>query len=211
MDTANTANARSDFNAVVAGYRTPGGDVYVEEAVHKRSTWEEACRTLIRMAFQHRPKRIGVEVSSRENFAVVYGRVFADEIAYYRDLHKEDPPVIPEPDLLVPQRGASKEQRVDQIFGSAYRTAHVVIKRSLTDLLQEMAAFPRGRYDDLVDAVTSMLFLASPARSGLSLYQHATRGEPIRRFNFIDFLLDRTRTAGYRYGDRFAHYPHPTT
>ena len=204
VDTANTQNERSDWTAISVGYRTPLGRMYIEHTQQGRWTWEQAALEIIRIAFEHEPKKIGIEVQLQANFLSIWIGALQDAVREYRAANGHDPPLIPEP-TFVTQRAIGKEQRVGAVFGPAYRRGVVLIKATNADLIAQMASFPQGRHDDLVDSATILLQIARIQMSTSAAYHQARVEEQMGLPEWRQF--GRRRKTGYAYGELFANYP----
>ncbi len=197
LDTANTQNVTSDLNAIAVGYREPQGTVFIEDTEALKGTWEDAARALVGMMLKHPPRGVAVETTFADNWLAMFRRVLSDIL---RDLDY-DPPRLPTPEIVLPRRGQNKEERIDLLFGSAFRTGTVVVQRDQTELLAQMASFPKGRHDDLVDATATVCALAEPSQRYVTYYERPK--PPPNRF---EMFLHRNRKSGYRYGENLAGY-----
>lgn len=205
LDTANTQHAHSDYNAIAVGYHEPHGTLYIDDSANVRGTWEDAVLILIAMAIKHKPISIGVETLFGDNWLAMYNRVKRD---YQRDWLSRRAQIspIPTPMILTPRRGQSKAERVDLLFGVAFRTGAAVVQRDQAELLAQMEAFPKGRYDDLVDASASLIALAEPKQRIVTYYDTP---QPPHQAEPLTPLMKYIRGAGsadYRYGQHLVGY-----
>lgn len=204
LDTANTQHDHSDFNGITVVYRSPRGLCYIEEAVQIKGVWEDAAMQMIRLAIKHSPiQSIAVETTLTDNWMVMYQRA----LEIYMQTHKaqrREFPALPRPQGVIPIRQASKNERVDMLFGASYRTETCVVQADQTDLIRQMEEFPAGKHDDLVDSTATCLGLANPV-GGLVMFHKIQadieRVDPIRAY-----LTGRRSNRGFRYGQEFAGY-----
>lgn len=139
VDLAVAEKITSDRNAVVVSATTPAGDVVVLEAWAKRCPPNEVLETIFRFSKKYHPRVVGVE-------SVAYQKVFAYMLA--QEALRRDHWLRIEP---LPARG-KKEQRIRGLQPVA-ALGHLYLNAQHHELRDELAAFPLGKHDDLVDAL----------------------------------------------------------
>lgn len=204
LDTANTAHAHSDPNGLAVGYLSPQNVLFIEETREVQGTWEEACTALIGLALHHQPiTAVAVETLLGDNWMTLYQRILSDRMRSYR-ARGAPVPRLPTPEIVTPRRGQTKEERIDVLFGAAFRTGAAVIRADQRDLLDQMTSFPKGRHDDLIDAAATLVAISSPSKRITTYYD-----TPQPRDRFLDarlrYMYEPTN-RGYRYGENLVGY-----
>ena len=64
-----------------------------------------------------------------------------------------------------PPHGIKKEDRLEMSLGSIVNSKKLYVRRTHTELIDELFQFPKGRNDDLLDALYYADFFAKPPRS----------------------------------------------
>ena len=162
VDPAATAERYSDDTGVIIGAVNSEGFLYVIEAKKIHLKPDKMVDELIRLIVQYRPKTVGIELGLQAG------------IQYLLDIKKREyeeitgKPLRFKLEQIDAPRSMSKEDKINRILGGVVRTGRVFINQSLADLLLQMEFFPKGEYDDLVDALTMMVQIITEFTSGNS-------------------------------------------
>jgi predicted phage terminase large subunit-like protein len=141
VDSAFKTGVGSDYSAV-ATWGTDGVNYYVIDVWRERVEFPDLVRRVKELATRHRPSQLLIEDSAS-------GQSLIQELQRNSGL----------PVVRVPTGGASKESRLDAVSG-LFEAGKVMLPTSapwLDDWIEEHAAFPHGRHDDLVDTTSLAL------------------------------------------------------
>lgn len=139
MDLAISQKQTADYNAWVVVGVDEDKNWYVLDAIHKRCTPKEAIDFTFALYSLHKPVKIGVETVAFQK-AMIY--MFQEEMANRKQF-------LPLEEL---KSDTDKLRRILSIQPKV-QNAQLFIKDDQADLEYEMRRFPRGKHDDLVDAL----------------------------------------------------------
>lgn len=144
LDPAISQQSTADFTAYVVVSVDADGFWYVREAKRQRITATQTISLLFDLHRIYKPMCIGVETVAYQQ-AILH---FLDEEMRRRGV------VIPVTGI---KRGPdrSKEQRILSLV-PRFEWGRMLLTKGLVDLEDELAKFPRSRYDDLLDALSSI-------------------------------------------------------
>ncbi|MEM7492489.1 MAG: phage terminase large subunit [Pseudomonadota bacterium] len=154
-DFAIEAGSNNDYSVCITAKRS-GNRLYLIDVLRKRLNYPDQKKTLIALAQKHRASTILVEKAANGH-------------ALLSDLRQINAPQVPTPLGIIPR--GSKEARLS-VVSSRIEAGDVSLPEQanwIDDFLHEVAAFPNGRHDDQVDALTQML-------DWLNSYQHDYEG-----------------------------------
>jgi predicted phage terminase large subunit-like protein len=157
---------KGDYAAFVVTGVVPGGKVYVLEAYQGKPNLVEAAELLLAMLDRWQAKGVGIETAAGQ-------RTY--KLAIDRICRIEKNRTVPWVMLETSSR-TSKEQRIRGLVPWVAR-GDLVMRRSMSDLMQQMLRFPKAKHDDLLDALAygPQLWLAPRA--------HASMSEPLAMFD----------------------------
>lgn len=144
----------SDFTATVVVHVDPDRNWFVEMAYRQRITASDTVRWIFKLYDQYRPMAIGVE-------DVAYQKALLHFIAEESLRTGKMVPVIPiKRNSTITTEGGKRQsnQKAYRIRSLVPRFEYgkILINQGLDDFILEYTTFPRGRHDDLLDALASI-------------------------------------------------------
>lgn len=149
VDPAISQADTADFTGVVCVAVDPERRWFVRYAKRFKITPTQLITLLFELNRQFKPQSIGIEEVAYQK-ALLY---FIDEEMRRRDVML---PIVG----IRPPSDKTKEMRILSLV-PRMEWGHVFLNQGLTDLELEMAAFPRGAHDDLIDALAGIEYIAS--------------------------------------------------
>lgn len=172
----------SDYTAFVIAGMDHQRDIYVRYVLRAKMTYADIIRTMFELNAEYSPQRILLETVATQK-SIQY------ELNNEQRRRGSWLPVTE-----IKSRSKSKEERIRGLapyyeFGHIF---HVKECHQLEDLEYELLHFPRGTHDDVIDALASVLEVASPP-SGVAV------GEKSSKKRRLAALLDKPRSpiTGY--------------
>lgn len=144
VDPAISQQENADYTAYVVVHVDHEGFWYVETARRMRINATDTVRLVFRLAEMYKPMVIGIE-----------------DVGYQRSLFHFINEEMRRKGSFIPITGVkrgpdkSKEQRILSLV-PRFEMGNIFMKRGLTDLEDEYSKFPRGRFDDIMDALASI-------------------------------------------------------
>ena len=147
VDPAISLEKDADYTAVVTVGMDQFQNIYVKNIVRKRMTPDELIKILFELNEQYHPQEIAVE-------DVAYQKA----LQYYitQEMNRKQ---IYLPITQVKPANRSKDQRIKglQPLYSNGKIFHAKIVANIQQLEDELLRFPRGKHDDVVDALSYAL------------------------------------------------------
>jgi hypothetical protein len=153
MDPAATVERWSDQTAIVVTAVNDIGHMYVVEAIGLRLKPNEVADRFIDVLSRYQPKKVGIEFGLQ----TALGYIIEAKISEIRASNPDYPRFELEP-IKVP-RNMSKADRINKSLGAFVRDNRLFIQEGLSDLMTQMEFFPKGKHDDLVDALAMQFAL----------------------------------------------------
>lgn len=142
-DLAFSAGEHNDYSVMIVA-RVHGRKIYVLDIWRDKASFPDQKRALIRLCARYRPTKVIIEKSAN-------GPAIKDSILSSREAY------VPTPSL-VPAKG-SKEERL-HVHSDRVANGEVFLPENAPwkiEFVDEVVAFPQGRYDDQVDALSLLL------------------------------------------------------
>lgn len=176
-----TGKATQNYSALVAAFSCKHG-MYVMTYKRGRYTHHQLIREAFTMADKVGSKRIRVEIDKYAHLQYD----FKDEMARRKKHYIID---------CVKTRGRNKEARIMGLTPMA-EAGTLFIKRGMRELEGEMAEFPNGKFDDLLDALAWQL----PSHRTLFVPEEK-RAKKAHRYNTFSFdqIMGSMKREGMRY------------
>lgn len=153
MDPAATVESWSDQTAIVVCALNDIGQLYVVEAIGIKKKPNEVADRFIQMLERYRPKKAGIELGLQTALGYIIEAKLADKRVVIDDYPMFD--IVP---IRIP-RNMSKADRINKSLGSFVRDGKLFVQEGLNDLIMQMEFFPKGKHDDLVDALAMQFAL----------------------------------------------------
>lgn len=151
VDPAFTVSATADYTAIVVAAVSKQNKMYVVEANQYKKKANEIADILVALASRYKPRRVGIEYGSMTSLEYI----IQTKRNEWESKNNTTLPLYTQP-IKIP-RSLSKEARIENTLGAFIRDDRLVIHASCDDLMKQMEHFPRGEYDDVIDAL-SMVF-----------------------------------------------------
>lgn len=166
LDPAISQQEHADYTALAVVHVDEENRYYLEVAKRFRISAVETVQLLFEVAERYNPLVIGVE-----------------DVAYQKSLLHFTADEMRKRGKYIPlqgvKRGSDKSKEI-RILSLAPRFAWggIFLNRGLTDFEDEYSKFPRGRFDDILDAVSSIEEIASPPNKERSVEREPARNSP---------------------------------
>ncbi|MDI6786898.1 MAG: phage terminase large subunit [Planctomycetota bacterium] len=141
VDPAINQKEDSDYTAIVTVAVNTKSDWYVVDVVRDRLDPSQIIEKLFLLYFRYRPMSIGIE-------AVAYQQAL---VHFAQQTMKERGQTLPLVELK-PDTQTKKEMRILGLQ-PRFENGSIFIKKEMTGLVEEYMSFPRGRTDDVLDAL----------------------------------------------------------
>ena len=177
VDLAHTATRTSDYQAIMVMGIDANKNRYIIDYYHDKIPAFDMPEQIIKIAKKYAPiRRCSVEtVGAQEMVRDMVERMV-----------RKEKRLLPGINMGVrPPHGIKKEDRLEMSLGSIVNSKKLYVRRTHTELIDELFQFPKGRNDDLLDALYYADFFAKPPRSTT-----IKSGE----YENIDDMLPRVRT-----------------
>ena len=177
VDLAHTATRTSDYQAIMVMGIDANKNRYVIDYYHDKIPAFDMPEQIIKIAKKYAPvRRCSVEtVGAQEMVRDMVERMV-----------RKEKRLLPGINLGVrPPHGIKKEDRLEMSLGSIVNSKNLYLRRTHTELIDELFQFPKGRHDDLLDGLYYADFFAKPPRS------HAVSNDEYER---PDDFSTKTRT-----------------
>jgi phage terminase large subunit-like protein len=142
IDPAIGEKRTDDFTGIVVVFVDQDYNIYVEVAERFRYAPSEVIETVFRYVELYNPSSVGLEVVSLSK---------AYKFSFEQAMRERKKWFYIEP--LQPNTRQSKTMRVRAALQPLFAQRKVFLRRSQTDLLRELLAFPLGDHDDIIDAL----------------------------------------------------------
>lgn len=149
IDPALSEAATADYTGIIVVHVDVQGNWYVAYAQRHRITPTDLIHYIFKLNEVFQPNCIGIEAIAFQK-ALIY---FLSEEMRRRNVHL---PVTP---IKYPNKN-SKETRILSLV-PRLEFGRILFAHGLTDLELELLQFPRGKHDDLIDALASIEYIAS--------------------------------------------------
>jgi phage terminase large subunit-like protein len=177
VDLAHTATRTSDYQAIMVMGIDANKNRYIIDYYHDKIPAFDMPEQIIKIAKKYAPvRRCSVEtVGAQEMVRDMVERMV-----------RKEKRLLPGINLGVrPPHGIKKEDRLEMSLGSIVNSKKLYVRRTHTELIDELFQFPKGRNDDLLDALYYSDFFAKPPRSTTIKNEE---------YENIDDMLPRVRT-----------------
>lgn len=177
VDPALSLSRDADYSGLVVAGMFADRVIRVVDAIHKRLVPSELVEEIFKLVEKWRLRRIGIEtfafqktlkyeIQRQQRERGVFFSI--DELGRRNSGHGE--PLL------------SKEARIRRLQ-PYFEQGLVEVRPDMQDLLDELLAFPRGRHDDLIDALSYQLDYLIPSLSGAKarLVRPGTMDDLVRR------------------------------
>lgn len=153
VDPAATVKNRSDYTAICVVATDADTTLYVADYVRKKMLPNEILDEVFRLNEKYHPHCIGIETVG-----------FQSLLKYIFELECRKRHIYPntqELKLDVSDKGRNKRFRIESL--QPYITkGKLLLGPNMKELEGELLSFPTGRYDDLIDALSSQLEIVAP-------------------------------------------------
>lgn len=176
----------SDYVGGIIAGMDDGGQLYLIEAIRKKMNYSQ----IVNLIFDYWKKyngqlrRIGLEtIATQKNIQYILNQEYKRRSMWL-------------PVQEFKQRTKSKEERIRALapYYEFKRVYHVKECPQLAEVEYELLHFPKAKHDDLVDAFSGILEIATPARGKVL----ATKEEDEKREDYLEMLnKPRSPRVGY--------------
>jgi len=154
IDPAATVNNRSDYTAICVVATDADGIMYVADYTRKKMLPNEILDEIFRLNSKYSPHVIGIETVGFQSLLKYIFEVECRKRSIF--------PNIQELKLDVSEKGRNKRFRIESLQPYLVK-GKLLLGADMTELEGELLSFPTGRYDDLIDSLSSQLEIVSPA------------------------------------------------
>ena len=185
VDIAATATSTSDYQAILVLAIDSDKNRYVLEYFRERIPTFDLPQIIIKYARKYSPvRRVNIEtVAAQEMVRDMTSRLAGDDRRLMPGVFKG----------VRPPSGIKKQDRLETSLGTIVNSKRLHIRKSMTDLVDEMFEHPVSRHDDLMDALYYADYFGRPPAS--SRYK---KGEP----DTIDRIKKTFRSYNWLTGAR---------
>jgi len=145
VDPAISQSVDADYTGVVVIAVDSGGQRYVEYAQRFKISPSEIIDKIFQLQDVFNPLAIGIEDVAFQK-ALIY--MLSDEMRRRNKIIN----VVG----IKPPTDKTKEMKISGSLIPKFEWGHILLKQGLTDLEHELLTFPRGKHDDLIDALASL-------------------------------------------------------
>jgi predicted phage terminase large subunit-like protein len=148
----------SDYTAFVLAGMDHQRQVYVRHILRAKMTYSDIIQNMFDLWGRYKPKQILLETLGAQK-SIMY------ELNNQQKLKGTWLPITE-----IKTRSASKEERIRGLapFYEFHRIFHVKECPQLEDLEYELSTFPSGKHDDIIDALSTILEVATPTNGRVS-------------------------------------------
>lgn len=142
VDFGATTGSESDYTVIMAGSASSSGDIYIREYVRDRLKPSEIMEAIFMMYEKYNASVIGIETNGQQK-------------AYYymlEDMCRDRNKYLK---LYAINHKIPKDQRI-LTLQPLVDSNKIYYIPTMTDLLEEFRAFPRGKHDDVIDALSNL-------------------------------------------------------
>jgi len=158
VDLAHTATVRSDFQVILVLAVDSEGHRYVLDYFREKIPTFDVPNEIIKMAEKYSPvRRVTIETVAAQEMV----RDMVERISYE---HRRLIPGIFKG--VKPPPGIKKEDRLETALGPLINGKRLYIKKSMTEIVDELFEHPKAKHDDILDALYYANYYARPIRSG---------------------------------------------
>lgn len=158
VDPAISLEKDADYTAIVTIAVDQFRNIYIREIIRERLLPSEIISHLFRIWEQYKPLEFGLE-------DVAYQKALQYSLS--EEMHKRQ---IYLPVKQVKPANRSKDQRIKGLQPLYFnrKVLHAKITAKIKHLEDELLRFPRGKHDDIIDALSYLLDIAYPPRRKVS-------------------------------------------
>lgn len=156
VDLAISKKDKSDYTVIIAIGADAMNNIYVLEYTREKLDPYEASSELHRLCCQYQPLAVGLETTAYQKaFQYVFEEAMRETNNYF---------VINEirPDM-------DKNRRLKTILQPRFKAGKVYMKKEHTELQHELLTFPKGKHDDVIDALATGVQMAQPSYASMPL------------------------------------------
>ena len=158
IDRAFSSKESADYTGCLCVGVSTTGNIYVLEAERHKFGLQELFDLIVKWINRYgsdRIRKVGIETINYEEL----------DVFFTEQMRKKNKFFIKE--RLMPDRGKSKNLRIQTAMEARYKNHAVFHKKGMWDLEDELIRFPVGRHDDLIDALAYVVpFMTIPGNPG---------------------------------------------
>lgn len=156
VDPAISQKSSADFTAMMVCGKDRNGRIYVRDRVREKAPPDQIVKIIFDLIEKWKLTRIGIET---------YGFQMALKYAVQAEQRRRNKYFVIE-EMKKPKEFQNKQVFISRLQ-PLFEQGLIYLRHDMTDVVEELLSFPRGRHDDLLDALAFQLdyLVTSTARS----------------------------------------------